>query len=126
MANRYFLQLNGKSQWEEVDEFIYKNWKFAVSEKGDVGRGEGCRYSGNGVKCEDGRVDMFFSKESPLSVRDMAWVARMLGANKGDLDGYVQGPGIFVSPEYVMLKKGLQTILKRVGGEAFVAKEKKV
>lgn len=126
MSNRYFLQLNGKSQWEEVDEFIYKNWKFAVREKSDVDDGEGCRYSGNGCKVEDGRVDMVFSKEVALSVKDMAWVARMLGAMKHDLDGFVQGGGIFVTPEYVMLKKGMQTILKRVGGEAFVAKEKKV
>ena len=126
MASRYFLQLSGGPHWEEVDEYIYKNWKFAVREKGSVDDSNDRRYSGNCVSIVDNRVSVYFDKEAPgITTKDMAWIARMLGAAKHELDGYVD-KGIYTSPDYVMIKKNNATILKRVGGEAFTAKAKTV
>ena len=81
MACRYFLQLSGNPQWEEVDEFIYKNWKFAVKDKNGV-EGDERRYSGNCVSIVDGKVSVYFDKEGPgMTVKDMAWVARFVRDN---------------------------------------------
>lgn len=73
-ANEYFLHLTkpeGMKVWEEVDAFMYKNYKFFVNEDGAR------RYDDNRFCVVDGLVDI--SNLKTVSRSEMALVARMLG-----------------------------------------------
>lgn len=120
MSAKFFLQLAQSSEgfWEEVDEFVYENWKYAVI---DEGAKEGSpRYNGNRVKHFGGEVE--FSVETKMKPKDFAWIARFIGCGTADFNGQVAG-GIVRDPSYVKLHKRNQIILKKIHGQAFVARE---
>jgi hypothetical protein len=122
MASNYWLQLahSNEGRWEEVDAFIFENWKFAVVDEGEH---EGqSRYNGNRVCSIDGQVEI--ETETKLRTKDIVWIARFLGATPNEWNGVVQG-GIVREVDYVKMVKRQQVILKKVNGPKFVAREEK-
>jgi hypothetical protein len=115
MSVRYFLQLDGgkEAAWEEVDDFLFDNWKFAVTDS------EKKRYNGNRVRLEEGRISL--QTESDLFALDVARIARFCGFGGQPLE---TGRGFVISPEFVMLRRNRQTLLRKTHGSPFVAKEK--
>jgi len=111
----YFLQTPA-GYWEGVDEFIFVNWKFARLDDDQP------RYNGNRVtKGEDGKVSV--ELVGTVTPKELALIARMTGAGP-DLSPNMTIPGGIVrDPEFVILRKGNQTILKKVGGDKFIAKK---
>lgn len=72
--NEFFLHLTkpeGNKVWEEVDAFMYKNYKFFVNDDGSK------RYDENRFCVIDGMVDI--SNLRSVSKAEMSLVVRMLG-----------------------------------------------
>lgn len=116
----YFIQRNPiivsgsrpENVWEEVDEFVFKNWKFAVDENDKP------RYNGNRFSVQDGKVCII--QESGLSGRDLIHIAKLSGANHNDLQSQIPG-GFCRKPEYVKIVKGNGTAIRQVGSKTFRA-----
>lgn len=69
MNDQYFVENAASKYFEEVDKFIYDNWKY-------VENGEGkCRYTGKRFASVNGEVKIDFTP----SKAEMGVVCRMLG-----------------------------------------------
>jgi hypothetical protein len=89
--NEFFLQCG--NIWEEVDAFLYKNYKFVVNEDGAR------RYTDNRFCIVDGDVDV--SELKKISKTEMSYIVRMLGVRiPAELTGFCRKP------------KGMLTLVK--------------
>jgi Ni,Fe-hydrogenase I small subunit len=113
---RCFLQLNEQSIWEEVDSYIFENWKNAILIV--EGEPDAPRYNGNRFFVSDGKV--FLDFKTTLTAKDLAIIARLSGATSQDFT-FTQPGGFAKDPEYVMIKFHNRTILKKNFGPAFKA-----
>ena len=69
--NEYFLQVAVGRNWEEVDAYLYKNYKFVVNDEGIR------RYTDNCFSVVDGEVNISELK-NPSKV-ELSLVCRILG-----------------------------------------------
>jgi hypothetical protein len=72
--NQYFVENASTKYFEEVDEYIYENFRYVVNEVGSD-RATGCRYSGKRFASINGEVVIGFT---PSKV-EMGVICRMLG-----------------------------------------------
>lgn len=88
------LKPDGTKKWEEVDAYIYTNWRKALTKTGEQ------RYNGNRACLVEGQL----SFHGTFSVADFACLARMLGIQVNN-----QAIGYHAKPEYVKFqrKKGV-------------------
>ncbi len=73
MENKYYLHVQraGERVWEEVDAYLYKNYKFVINDDGTR------RYTDNRFSVVDGVVNV--SELKALTKNEMSLIARMLG-----------------------------------------------
>lgn len=124
---KYFLQLNERYngvhlnfRWEQVDEFIYNNWKkcLRIEElaSGDV---ESPRYSGNRLKVHtegEFKDQIEFDLVTPVTHLSLGNVCRFLGIEipQGkDADGYCR------KPEFIPFRDRGKDKVHKVGGKTY-------
>jgi hypothetical protein len=110
----YFLQRCDKDRtWEEVDDYLFKNWKYAKDDSGNP------RYNGNRIFRNGSNIQ--FIQETPLSSRDFVHIAKLGGATQNELSSGIPG-GFCKQPDFVELTKSGNNLIRKVGVETYKTK----
>ena len=102
----YYLQRTD-GIWETVDEYVFKNWKYAQE-------GDEPRYNGNSITQESGKYTLNIAN---ATTADLAIVMRFLGVK--ECTSITQPGGFVREPEFVKLALPRQKVLHEVGGGNF-------
>lgn len=102
-----YLHRVANNVWDKVDEYVYKNQKYAVEKDGSQ------RYNGNSIVVNsDGTIKI----TGTLQPASWGNVFRFLGIK--EFQGSVPG-GFVQEPNFVKMKKGNVVSLHEVGGDTF-------
>jgi hypothetical protein len=113
MTGLYLQVLEDTLVWEEVDQYTWDNWSFALDQEGKQ------RYSGNRVKKEGAT---FTVEAKDLVIRDMAVIMRFCGVRDNDAPGSVAG-GFIRRPEFVRFVKRGKSSLHQMHGDDYVCRK---
>jgi len=97
--NQYFVENVSTKYFEEVDKFIYDNWKFVQTDTGE------CRYTGKRFACIDGVVRLDFT---PSKV-EMGVLCRMLGVTIPQ-GSFAPAAKVMPKADLLIVKKGNSVI----------------
>ncbi len=111
----YLVQRNTDEKnrhWEEVDEYVFKNYSKAITSDGEK------RYTNNrAVRGDNGRLQII---ADDLSAIELSYLARFVGITSNELGVNVPG-GFIRTVESVKFKIANSNIIHEINGETYRA-----